>query len=285
MSAPAYRRILSCIPLLLATTVVEARASEKVWEMMNVWMGHRKPMIDVTYGFGPVKQKLFQGTLSDVSMIDFKLGYFRTKPDSETPPGLDDKFVTFTYSASDLFRSSAGPEEVASTMLRFGFGTRGGYAYDFGSSYLYPYHQTSFLWTKLTTQRPAGLSAADTDILDRYEGSFRFGGSTEGGIAFGIGEVVALRFGYEAAVVYPRHVFWPWVGSFGIAAIGMGAITHFSQDIVKASPEFGPFLYALLRAGLAYGYYLTVRDNQYWPFDSETPLTTETFKFGVTFTF
>jgi hypothetical protein len=248
-------------------------------------MGHRKPMIDVTYGFGPVKQKLFQGTLSDMSLIDLKLGYFRTKPDSETPPGLDDKFVTFTYSASDLFRSSAAPAEVASTMLRFGIGTRGGYAYDFGSSYLYPYHQTSFLWTKLTTQRPAGLSAADTDILDRYEGAFRFGGSTEGGIAFGIGEIVALRFGYEAAVVYPRHVFWPWVGSFGIAAIGMGAITHFSHDIVEASPTFGPFLYALLRAGLAYGYYLTVRDNQYWPFDSETPLTTEAFKFGVTFTF
>jgi len=285
MTAKHRCRYVSGPFLLLAALVMEAEASDKVWEMMNVWMGHRKPMIDITYGFGPVKQKLFQGSLSDVSLIDLKLGYFRTKPDSETPPGLDDKFVTFTYSATDLFGSSGGPAEVASTMLRFGFGTRGGYAYDFGSSYLYPYHQTSFLWTKLTTQRPAGLSAADTDILDRYEGSFRFGASTEGGIAYGIGEVVSLRLGYEAAVVYPRHVFWPWIGSFGIAAIGMGAITHFSHDIVEASPTFGPVVYALLRAGLAYGYYLTVRDNQYWPFDSETPLTTEAFKFGVTFTF
>ncbi len=285
MKARYSPRIFSGIFLLLTAPLMEVEASEKVWEMMNVWMGHRKPMIDVTYGFGPVKQKLFQGTLSDVSLIDLKLGYFRTKPDGEIPPALDDKFVTFTYSASDLFGSSGTPANVSSTMLRFGIGTRGGYAYDFGSSYLFPYHQTSLLWTKLTTQRPTGLSAADTDILDRYEGSFRFGGSTEGGIAFGIGEIVALRFGYEAAVVYPRHVFWPWVGSIGIAAIGMGAITHFSKDIVEASPEFGPFLYALLRAGLAYGYYLTVRDNQYWPFDSETPLTTEALKFGVTFTF
>ncbi len=285
MNANHCRRFVPGIALLLAVLAQNAQTGEKVWEVMNVWMGHRKPMIDLSYGIGPVKQKLFQGTLSDVSVIDVKLGYFRSKPESETPPGLDDKFVTFTYSASDLFGRSIGPAEVGSTMIRFGIGTRGGYALDFGSSYLYPYHQTSLLWTKLTTQRPADLSAADTDILNRYEGSFRFGASTEGGIAFGIGEVVSLRLGYEAAVVYPRHVFWPWVGSFGIAAIGMGALTHFAWNIVEASPTLGPFIYALLRAGLAYGYYLTVRDNQYWPFDSETPLTTEAVKFGFTFTF
>jgi hypothetical protein len=285
MSAHHCRRVVQGIALLLAALAQNARAEDKVWEVMNVWMGHRKPMIDVSYGFGPVKQKLFQGTLSDVSLIDLKLGYFRSKPDSETPPGLDDKFVTFTYSASDLFGRSIVPADVGSTMIRFGMGTRGGYALDFGSSYLYPYHQTSLLWTKVTTNRPPGLSAADTDILDRYEGTFRFGASTEGGIAVGIGDVMSLRFGYEAAAIYPRHVFWPWIGSYGIATIGIGALSHFARQIVEASPTLGPFIYALLRAGLAYGYYLTVRDNQYWPFDSETPLTTEALKFGVTFTF
>ena len=285
MTLNQSRNILLGISLLWVVLVVDARADDKVWDVVNVWMGHRKPMIDLSYGFGPVKQKLFQGTLSDVSLIDVKLGYFRSKPESETPPGLDDKFVTFTYSASDLFNRSFDPTEVGSTMIRFGIGTRGGYALDFGSSYLYPYHQTSLLWTKVTTNRPPGLSGPDTDILDRYEGTFRFGGSTEGGIAVGIGDVVSLRLGYEATVIYPRYVFWPWLGSYGLATIGMGALTHFARKIVEASPTLGPFIYALLRTGLAYGYYLTVRDDQYWPFSSETPLTTEAFKFGVTFTF
>ena len=137
----------------------------------------------------------------------------------------------------------------------------------------------------MSTGRPGGLSSNDAAILDRYEGSFRFSATEETGVAFGIGRVVSIRAGYEVMAIYPRHVFWPWVGSYGIALIGMGAVTHFGEDIVDASPAFGPVFYTLLRGGLAYGYYALVRDNQYWPFRSETPMTSEGFRFGVTLTF
>jgi hypothetical protein len=279
------RRIVAAAYFLALVTAGKANAGEGFWDINNFWDGPRKPVIDLTYGLGTVQQRLFQGTLADINQVELKLGYSRARPRYENIVDLDDKFVTFNYSASDLFGRSVAAENVKSTIIRLGTGSRTGYAYDFIGSYLYPYHQTTFLWTKVTTARPSGLSTHDVDILDRYEGTFRFGASTEGGIAFGVGDVISLRAGYEASVIYPRYVFWPWLGSYAIASIGVGAISKFGREIVDASPTFGPVIYALLRSGLAYGYYLAVRDNQYWPFRSETPLTTESFKVGISLTF
>jgi len=285
MNTIALRRlsIAACLMPLLSTS--EVRADEGSWGFRQIWDGPRKPVIELTSGTGVVRHRLFLGNLSGTNQAELKLGYSRAKPRYENIVDLDEKFVLFNYAASNLFGRAVAAEDVGSTMIRVGTGSRTGYAYDFGGSYLYPYHQTAMLWTKLTTTRPSGMSAADVEILDRYEGAFRFGASTESGVAFGVGDIVSLRVGYEASVLYPRHVFWPWLGSYALASIGVGAISGFGREIVDTSPTIGPILYALLRGGVAYGYYLLVRDNQYWPFGSETPLTTESFKVGISLTF
>jgi hypothetical protein len=265
--------------------LAESNAGEKIWEFQSLWSGPRRPMVDFSYGSEAVKQKLFFGNLADAGAAELKLGYRRDHPELANIVRLDDRFVIFKYSASDLFGKSVALTDARSTMLRLGFGSQHGFAYDFKSTYLYPYCQTSMLWTKIDSKRPAGLSGADMAILDRYEGSFRFGAAAEGGLTFGFAEIIALKVGYEFTAIYPRYVFWPSLGSSVLAGIGMGAISHFGRDIVEASPTVGPILYALLRNAVAYGYYLLVRDNQYWPFRSETPITTEGVKIGVTLAF
>ena len=283
---PAYRpHQLSLFFLLIVLSTVHAVAGEEFWRIEQYWSGPRKPMVDITYGTGSVRHRLFEGDINGVGALEVKLGYFKARAENLKVADLSDKYLFFNYSSGDLFGRAPDPAKVKTEISRFGFGGRGGFAYDFTSSYLYPYSQTSLQWAKMNTVRPAGISAADAAILDRYEGSFRFSASAEAGVAFGFAEVVAVRAGYEVTAMYPRHVFWPWVGSYGIAMIGMGAISHFGEDIVEASPAVGPIVYTLLRGGLAYGYYLLVRDNQYWPFKSETPMTTDGFKFGVTLTF
>ncbi len=284
MTSHLFRLSAATIVLFLAT-LGESNAGDKIWEFQSLWSGPRRPLMDFTYGSGAVKQKLFAGSLADVGSVELKLGYRRDRPDIANVVRLDDRFVIFNYSASDLFGKSVAATDARSTMLRFGIGSRHGFAYDFKSTYLYPYSQTSMLWTKLDTKRPTDLSSPDLAILDRYEGILRFGAAAEGGLAFGFAEIVALRVGYEVCVLYPRHVLWQWLGSSAVAGAGIGAISHFGRDIVEASPTLGPILYALLRNAVAYGYYLLVRDNQYWPFKSETPMTTEAFKLGLTLTF
>lgn len=284
MTSQLFRLSAGAIVLFL-TMLVESNAGEKIWEFQSPWSGPRSPMVDFSYGSGAVKQKLFAGNLADAGAVDLKLGYRRDHPEIANVVKLDDRFLIFNYSASDLFGKSVVATDVRSTLLRFGIGNRHGFAYDFKSTYLYPYSQTGMLWTKLDTKRPANLSSSDIAILDRYEGTFRFGATAEGGVAFGFAEVVALRVGYEVSVLYPRHVFWQWLGGSALAGVGIEAISHFGKDIIEASPALGPIFYALLRNAVAYGYYLLVRDNQYWPFKSETPMTTEALKFGLTLTF
>jgi hypothetical protein len=282
----AYR----CMMLLLSAFLAipgpfQAVAGDEPWQFDRFWTGPRKPMIDFSYGLSSPRHRLFQGDLDGVGAIEVKLGFFKAQSEAPSLAFLSDKYSFFHYASSDLFGRTLSAAKVKSEMIRFGFGGRKGYAYDFTSSYLYPYTQTSIQWTKLNTGRPAGLSENDAAILDRYEGTFRFGVTAETGVAYGIGQVVSIHAGYEVMGIYPRFVFWPWLGSYGIASVGMGAISHFGKEIVEASPAVGPVLYTLLRGGVAYGYYMLARDDQYWPFRSETPLTSDGFKLGVTLTF
>lgn len=284
--SPAYRRTMLWLIVILSVPATSlASDSDEIWQIDRFWSGPRKPMVDFSYGLTTLRHRAFQGDLDRVGAVEIKLGFFKARPETAYVAYLTDSYCFFDYSSSDLFGRSLEPAKVRSEISRFGLGSRKGYAYDFTSSFLYPYTQTTLQWARMSTGRPVGLSANDAAILDRYEGAFRFSTSAEAGVAFGIGQIFSVRAGYEAMVIYPRHVFWPWVGSYGIAMVGMGAISHFGEDIVKASPAFGPILYTLLRGGVAYGYYALVRDDQYWPFGSETPMTADGFRLGVTLTF
>lgn len=276
------------LPALVALTAFcasDATAGGEFWRIEEFWHGKRKPTLDVTYGAGSIRHRLLDGKIDRVGTLELKLGYTRAEMGTGSTAELTDKYLFMNYASADLFGRKPDETAVQTDLIRFGFGGRGGYAYDFTSSYLYPYTQTTLQWGKATTRRPAATTERDEGILDRYEGSFRFGTTAEAGLAFGFGEVLALRAGYEVMVLYPRHVFWPWVGSYGIAMAGMSAVSHFGEEIVEASPALGPVLYTLLRGGLVCGYYLLVRDNQYWPFSSETPLTAEGYRLGFTLTF
>jgi len=277
-------------PLLLAGIVfvlgtATAPAGEEVWRLEQFWTGPKKPLVDMTYGTGWVRHRLFQGNFNGVGTVEVRLGYSKAFPQQSNVVDLSDKFFFFNYTASDLFGRTPDQAKVTTEIVRFGYGGSRGFAYDFTTSYLYPYSQTTVRWTRLSSGRPAGLSLQDAEVLDRYEDAFRFGTSAEAGVALGFAQVFTAHAGYEVSAVYPRHVFWQWVGSYGLAMVGMSAVSHFGEEIVEISPDVGPVVYTLLRGGLAYGYYLLVRDNQYWPFKSETPLTTDGFRFGITLTF
>ncbi len=285
MSRTCRRTLTLLVIFLAAPAAFQAMAEDDFWRFDKFWSEPRKAMVDISYGTPSLKHRLFGGDLDRVGSIEVELGYSKPRPAIENIVELNEKYLFFNYASSSLFGRALDPAKVTGEISRFGFGGREGYAYDFTSSYLYPYTETGLQWVKLTATRPVGLSANDAAILDRYDGSFRFSSTAEAGVAFGLSDIGAIRAGYEFIEIYPRHVFWPWVGSYGIAMIGMGAISHFGEKIVESSPVMGPVIYTLLRGGLAYGYYLLVRDNQYWPFRSETPMTAEGFKVGITLTF
>ena len=99
--------------------------------------------------------------------------------------------------------------------------------------------------------------------------------NAEGGARLVVSNAFSLTVSYETAVIYPRVVFWEWVGSHIIYQIGLGMISTFTDDIISSSPAAGPIFYFILKNGLSFA----------WPFNSETPMMLSTFKLNLSYTF
>lgn len=250
------------------------------------WKGKFRPMVEVTGGKAMLKHVNFQGKLPENGLFEIKLGYSQIQEYEKILWELDERFFLGTYASEkqdNVFSLESG--DFSAETRRFGFGNRLGYGYKLGPLALLLYNQNGLVWTKLKTNRSEDLSEEDVNILDRYEGVYRFGMATEGGIKLQVWKTLALTGSYELAVIYPRHIFWPWLGSYIILNIGMGAISAFADDIMNSSPELGPIFYFLLKNGLAYGFYQGIKEKMNWPFNSETPMTMESFRVGVSFAF
>jgi len=266
------------------------------WDWDDEWWHWKagQPFIEVNWGFGkPDHQKLFS-KLSDVGLAEIKIGF---ESDEETyDEGIhffEQKYTFLSQVATKLQSEKRKFTELPSEMLRFGFGKRDGYGYGFNNIKIRPYVQSAIVWSKLqmkdypvSIMQFIGTSNAidDTEILKRYDNNFRFGTVNEGGINFNFG-MISLNAGYEAAVIFPRYVFWKHIGSYAIEMAGLRALDKFIDEVIDTSPVAGPIVNFLLKNGYNYAFYSLKKEKMNWPFNTETPLTYETFKFGVTFTF
>ncbi len=273
--------------ILATEPAVENLNKDETWENLTGfdWSKGVHPFVEVSYGLINPAQKKFDGDFHEMGSGDVKLGYSKVKNVIDYVVELDEHFAFGNWISKDLKDVTENAEKVTSEILRFGVGNRIGYGYETQSVRILPYSEMQFSLTKLTTERPLSLSMNDMNILDRYEGSYRFSSGGAGGIRLEFFRSVSFLASYEAAVVYPRIVFWPWLGGAIIQGITVGAVSHFAEDIIDSSPAMGPIMYALLRNGITYVVFLGMKDKMNWPFNSETPLTHEGFRVGFSLTF
>ena len=185
-------------------------------------------------GFGT---RRLEAEFPSTGALELKAGYLSVEVLEQGIVELDDRFIHGPWYSSDLGGGSGGTSGLQGSLWRFGFGNRQGYGYDLKDAAIVPYFLTTASWTELSTDRPTTLGQTDNEILNRYEGTFRFGHSAENGIRVNIGRTFSLMGGYEVNVIYPRFVFWEWLGSYTIAAAGNGVVMWFGKDILEASPD------------------------------------------------
>jgi hypothetical protein len=243
------------------------------------------PFLEATYGYGSPQHMLFTLEFQNIGLAELKLGYSRIDPYKGLVSDLDERYLFGSQVSTDLNYLDNILEGVETKMKRFGFGNRLGFGYDVGIMALLFYHQAAFVWTQVQSDTTQITNQEDIDILNRYEGTYRFGISMEGGIKFDLLKSLAATASYEFAVIYPRHIFWEWFASYTIMYTGIATVSVFSEDIVNSSPFFGPLFYFILKNGISYAFYQGMKDKMNWPFTSETPLTLETIKIGVSITF
>lgn len=262
------------------------------WEE-NWWRWEKgKPTIEISYGLSETKHDKFKSSFAKVGFAEIKLGYASMDNDDGIVNEFNEKYGFISRLATSLHSDKAKGSELSSDLIRFGFGRRSGYCYDFGQFRILPYTENSAVWSKLEMKDyPVGITynsndaVNDTEILQRFDKEFRFGTSAEGGIRFELGHLISFNAGYETAVIFPRHMFWKHLGSFAIEAAGLNVIDNFVDEVFDSSPAATPIVNFLLKNGFSYAFYTLKKENMNWPFKTESPLTYETFKFGVTFTF
>ena len=247
------------------------------------WRKRARPFVEFSYGTDWPSHKRLAAELPSIGSLEIRAGYLMTDTVEGGLLSISDAFLFGGFSNDNLGGGSGGMEGLGIKLGRFGIGHREGYGYDLGGSSIVPYFLSSVSWTELTTVRPDSLSPDDAAIFDRYEGTFRFGPSAEGGLRATFGRTFSLSAGYEANIVYPRVVFWEFAGSVLVVGAANGIISWFGDDMIEASPALGPVFLFLLRSGAAFGIYQLWREDMNWPFQSETPLAHETLKFGMSF--
>lgn len=254
-----------------------------VWD----WYSSSKPFIEFNYGIGNLKHKDFSGAFGKIGQGELRLGF--SEQDfmfEKTILELRDKYLLISYYSFDLQGQKAAANELRAQMSRFGFAMRHGYGYHAGLFTFVPFNSHGYIWSRLDMKdMPSALNAADNKIIERYNKSFRFGDITEGGLRISVGPMIAIQGSYEASIVFPRHVFWPWAGSAVIREAGNGMIDWFVDEIFDSTPGAAPIVDFLLKNGWNYAFYSFERDKMNFPFNSEKPLSFETVKFGLTFSF
>jgi hypothetical protein len=278
------------VVLLAPASPVFGQTSSTTDDDFFAWVrqGNFRPFIEASYGYSMPAHNGVEAEFAPVGSAEAILGFSEIEPyGSQYVVSIDERYAFGTYTAPDINPfEDAEPGQLETNMYRFGVGFRLGYGYRAGPLEILPYAQHGFLTTKVEWEkRPPSLAPGDTLILNRYEGDYRGSMSAEAGVKVRLFKGLSALAGYEMQVVYSRFVFGQWFGSFMTQYAGQAAITYFSDEIVNVSPVIGPILYWVLKNGLSVAFYELMKDDQFWPFDSETPLTMDTLKIGAALTF
>ena len=269
-----------------------------------------RPMIEINYGIGFPSNKNVEkeysgisqiemiygdnvnGQFADIGSWDIKLGKSEQKNFNNVLVDLTERYLFAGYLSSTTQNYSSTDYKILTDSYRFGFGSRDGVGY--GGSFLsvIPYVSQDFVWTKLSSYDPQipleGGDYNQSAVLDDYLGTFRFGDKASYGLKLELISSFQVHAYYETSVVYRRHLFWYWSGSFIVSQVGYNILSHFTDEIVDNSPILGSIFNFALKAGYQYGYYLLRKENMNWPFNpsgNEAPLTFETFNIGASFVF
>jgi hypothetical protein len=279
-----FALILVCQPAIGQTEKTEEGKESK--SGLVIESGKYKPFLEVAYGSSTPRYEGLGEDFATLGMLELKVGYVSDDILKNDLISFDQHYAFVSWLNSDLSASGdAGEGEIGSEMNRFGFGNRWGYGYGGSGLKFELYNQEALDWTKLTPVEYDSMSEDAQAVFDRYGSTYRFGQLTEAGLRVHLSESIALTGGLEGAMIMPRTVFWPWLGSVAIYSLAQGGLEHFSDNIIEASPKAGPVIAWLLKSGVAAGYYYLLREDMNWPFGYEAPVTVGSYKIGATITF
>ncbi|HYF04504.1 MAG TPA: hypothetical protein VEC36_14065 [Patescibacteria group bacterium] len=265
-------------------------------EDMSLSLSLSYPVIELSYGIQDLNLPNFSGNFSPVRMAEITFGFGSTrvsKHDTTILRHSHNYFFLSNISSGRYGAGSASVSQLNTDMWRYGFSDKSGLGYALSTeSTVLLYNGGSWMWSQLNVDGEE-LAAIDTTAItmkDRheintFEGSIRFGTSAQAGIKVKVASFLAVDAGFERTLVFPRHLFWKWLGSEVVEGIGNSLISGFIRRVEATSPHAAPVIGFLLRSGFSYGFYQLRQSKMNWPFRSAAPLHYDSFKIGASLIF
>lgn len=255
------------------------------FEMFDV----ENPTVEINYGISRLKHKKFSGKLSDAGVVEIRLGFNKTNEvqKSKFIKNFHDVTIFIKNISTEINNNSNKVNEYKSETWMAGYSNNSGYGYFWGDFAIIPYNGYSFVWNSFNCPdlKPDSMNYLPEKPLSRINKSVRFGTSSEAGIKIQPFKFLTINGAFETNVIFPRYMVWKHAVSLIIEFGSQKAADEFVNEIMKSSPAAAPFISFLLKSGISYGFYKLKQENMNWPFKTEAPLTYETFKVGMTFTF
>ncbi len=279
---------------------LSGKPEEKIshrWHRYASFHGH--PTIVLKYGLSALKLSNVSVPFAGPGLAEIRIGQSNTRPVKRDSSVLKSEFTFLLVGAlsTELQGKSTG-NEINSELWKFGPGWIDGYGYRLGTTGEFIlWHESGFEWSRLNIRdhmtgggppdlaRRNIITPADSVLLAPFDGTFRFGTMTGGGITIQPVSMIAITAGYERQIIFPAHLFWKWLGSEIIEVAGQGAIDHFVSRVLRSTPAAAPIVSFVLKNGFSYAFYELRRDKMNYPFDTDPPLRNDAVTFGLTFSF
>ncbi len=236
----------------------------------------------VSYGVGKPRHTESKSGFSNLGNLEINIGRSEVDVFSKTNLELNETFLFWSMFSQDLI-SSHDNYSTSFKAQRLGIGKTDGFGYVGSVFSIIPYVAIGLTWTKINNF--SATNECDKKILDDFKGNIRFGDREFFGIKAEILSHVHLNLNYETGVIFPRHKFFQWLGSFALMEAGYLTLAHYTSTWIDKKPVAGPIVNTLFRAAYLFGYYLIRKENMYWPFPSEPPLRYDAVNFGINFIF
>ncbi len=249
------------------------------------------PMIEIIYGLETpsIHKDIFNSSFNKPSSLEGRFGYIDINKNlyNSSVFSVDGHYVFIGYITNELSfnKNDVDDRKFSIDLWNFGITDYEGYGWEFSPmTNMQFYNNASIMWSGVNSDDSL-INREDFRKIERISDGVRFGDSYETGIKFQIYKPVNLAFGYTRQLIYTRLLFWKWAGSKIIQAIGDELVNMFNDDILEASPSFGPVIYFILNTAYNYGWYELSKSRMNFPFSTEKPLIIDGLKFGFNLTF
>jgi len=250
------------------------------------WYEDGRPFIEANFGLSQPKHKFYSGTMAKTGLGEFRLGYSTLDLFYENYlTEFDEKYFFVKNNSTDLAASNPAIGEYITEAWAFGFSKREGYGYRWKYVSVLPYSEHGIEWTRFKAKDFSTMPSADSAFAERFHDAFRFGTKFEGGLKIELASTIGLSVGYEGSVIFPRYMLWKHMGSFIVERVGIALIDGFVDEIVDSSPAAAPVVNFVLKNAFSFAFFSLQKEYMNWPFSTETPLTYENYKVGLSFVF